>query len=205
MGFDKTCTLPASFMNKTTEVTSTPVSLDSKTGSLPRNSGTKVARNASFSKRFRKSCKSWAKDKGFFDGKKKSPQKEKEEDDNDTKPSSAVLVLDDSNDSASVKAVVEASEPEVKKYDSEVVAEMVVEAQLQQKGQNETLTPVSSENNEQSKEILNLETEIVEVVTDNLELKTICDESKAEAILTMEAEVGNTDEIIEEKDNSANI
>merc|ERR1711935_1002523 len=106
--FDKTSTLPASFRNKSAAVTSTPAPVDNKFGSLPRNSGTKVDRSASFSKRFRKSCKTWAKDKGLFEG-KKSPQKGKGEEENSTKPSSAVLVLDESNDSNFEKAV-EASE-----------------------------------------------------------------------------------------------
>merc|ERR1719431_2550012 len=53
--FDKTSTLPASFRRRDEEVV--------MTGTLPRN----LNRNQSFSKRFRKSCKNWAAQRGLID------------------------------------------------------------------------------------------------------------------------------------------
>jgi len=82
--FDKTSTLPASFRRTTEEV--------SRTGTLPRN----LNRNQSFSKRFRKSCKNWAAQRGLID-----PCKEKKEETHSevpTKPSSVVLPQDEAKD-----------------------------------------------------------------------------------------------------------
>merc|ERR1712083_27269 len=54
---DKYSTLPASFRRRAAE----PKRDEEKTGTLPRN----LNRNESFSKRFRKSIKSWASQKGL--------------------------------------------------------------------------------------------------------------------------------------------
>jgi len=69
--FDKTATLPASFRkrNVNQEPMTSPTS--------PRGPG--LNRNASFSKRFRKSCRNWAVQKGIVDPKKKEEEKEGEQ------------------------------------------------------------------------------------------------------------------------------
>jgi len=70
--FDKTATLPASFrkrnVNMQEEMANAPTS--------PRNPG--LNRNASFSKRFRKSCRNWAVQKGIVDAKKTEEKKDEE-------------------------------------------------------------------------------------------------------------------------------
>merc|ERR1712108_24315 len=69
--FDKTATLPASFRkrNVNQEPMTSPTS--------PRGPG--LNRNASFSKRFRKSCRNWAVQKGIVDPKKKEEAAEGEQ------------------------------------------------------------------------------------------------------------------------------
>eukprot|EP00092_Neocalanus_flemingeri_P004055 GFUD01004365.1.p1 GENE.GFUD01004365.1~~GFUD01004365.1.p1 ORF type:complete len:1033 (-),score=421.72 GFUD01004365.1:250-3348(-) len=82
--FDKTSTLPASFRRRDEEVV--------LTGTLPRN----LNRNQSFSKRFRKSCKNWAAQRGLID-----PCKSKETETQSqvpTKPSSVVLAQEECKD-----------------------------------------------------------------------------------------------------------
>jgi len=75
-----TSTLPASFRHKTeveVGVSQVEEEVVSKTDSLPRNLGSnKLERNASFSKRFRKSCKNWARDKGIIEKKKEEEKVE---------------------------------------------------------------------------------------------------------------------------------
>lgn len=60
--FDKTATLPASFRKRAT-------GHGQQETASPRNPG--LNRNASFSKRFRKSCRKWAVEKGIVEPKKK--------------------------------------------------------------------------------------------------------------------------------------
>jgi len=82
--FDKTSTLPASFRRRDEEVI--------MTGTLPRN----LNRNQSFSKRFRKSCKNWAAQRGLID-----PCKAKQTETQSqvpTKPSSVVLAQEECKD-----------------------------------------------------------------------------------------------------------
>merc|ERR1719370_910666 len=68
--FDKTATLPASFRkrNVNQEPMTSPTS--------PRGPG--LNRNASFSKRFRKSCRNWAVQKGIVDPKEKEGEQKEE-------------------------------------------------------------------------------------------------------------------------------
>merc|ERR1719312_1472313 len=83
--FDKTSTLPASFRRRDEEVV--------MTGTLPRN----LNRNQSFSKRFRKSCKNWAAQRGLIDPCKADNQTETQSQ-VPTKPSSAVLAQEECKD-----------------------------------------------------------------------------------------------------------
>jgi len=75
--FGQTSTLPASFRKK-----GQTVNRSEWTGSLPRNSGKskgppkQLDRSASFSKRFRKSCRNWAKQKGLVTGNKPADENE---------------------------------------------------------------------------------------------------------------------------------
>jgi len=75
--FGQTSTLPASFRKK-----GQTVNRSEWTGSLPRNSGKskgppkQLDRSASFSKRFRKSCRNWAKQKGLVTGNKPTDENE---------------------------------------------------------------------------------------------------------------------------------
>jgi len=83
--FDKTSTLPASFRRRDEEVV--------MTGTLPRN----LNRNQSFSKRFRKSCKNWAAQRGLIDPCKADNQTETQSQ-VPTKPSSVVLAQEECKD-----------------------------------------------------------------------------------------------------------
>merc|ERR1712013_945371 len=83
--FDKTSTLPASFRRRDEEVV--------MTGTLPRN----LNRNQSFSKRFRKSCKNWAAQRGLIDPCKAVNQTETQSQ-VPTKPSSVVLAQEECKD-----------------------------------------------------------------------------------------------------------
>jgi len=75
--FGQTSTLPASFRKK-----GQTVNRSEWTGSLPRNSGKskgppkQLDRSASFSKRFRKSCRNWVKQKGLVTGNKPTDENE---------------------------------------------------------------------------------------------------------------------------------
>ena len=82
-GRSKYSTLPASFRRKTA-ATDNDMNEDgsAKMGTLPRN----LHRNPSFSKRVRKSIRSWASQKGLIEPKEKVAQSEES-----TKPSSVVL------------------------------------------------------------------------------------------------------------------
>eukprot|EP00090_Calanus_glacialis_P019432 TRINITY_DN2985_c0_g1_i1.p1 TRINITY_DN2985_c0_g1~~TRINITY_DN2985_c0_g1_i1.p1 ORF type:complete len:950 (-),score=328.83 TRINITY_DN2985_c0_g1_i1:224-3004(-) len=82
--FDKTSTLPASFRRRDEEVV--------LTGTLPRN----LNRNQSFSKRFRKSCKNWAAQKGLIDPCKAEQTETQSQ--VPTKPSSVVLAQEECTD-----------------------------------------------------------------------------------------------------------
>ena len=78
--FGQTSTLPASFRKKGQNVNRAEW-----TNSLPRNSGTTkgpakpLDRSASFSKRFRKSCRNWAAQKGLVSGANEKKNKAVEE------------------------------------------------------------------------------------------------------------------------------
>merc|ERR1712115_316611 len=82
--FDKTSTLPASFRRRDEEVV--------MTGTLPRN----LNRNQSFSKRFRKSCKNWAAQRGLIDPCKVNQTETQSQ--VPTKPSSVVLAQEECKD-----------------------------------------------------------------------------------------------------------
>jgi len=116
--FDKTATLPASFRkrNVNQETTTSPTS--------PRGPG--LNRNASFSKRFRKSCRNWAIQKGIVDPKKKEDEKEgeqKEETATNVEAKPAPVRRNSCPDAAEVAEVTKEDDL------AAVVASLVVEAQ----------------------------------------------------------------------------
>merc|ERR1712226_846728 len=116
--FDKTATLPASFRkrNVNQEPTTSPTS--------PRGPG--LNRNASFSKRFRKSCRNWAVQKGIVDPKKKEDEKEgeqKEETATTVEAKPAPVRRNSCPDAAEVAEVTKEDDL------AAVVASLVVEAQ----------------------------------------------------------------------------
>jgi len=180
--FDKTSTLPASFKNKTTG--------ENKADSLPRNAGTKLQRNASFSKRLRKSCRNWAKEKGIYDGKKKPVEKEEEkkepkvegdEHENDqlagTMPT--IEVTDTSAESANSSA-------EGKDIAS-VVAEMVVEAQKKKAASRAQSREMLNKSDTKSEESLSKNNfHILKDVDDDKH-----DEKSAEEVITEKEGVGS--------------
>jgi len=84
--FDKTSTLPASFRRSARDEDVV------MTGTLPRN----LNRNQSFSKRFRKSCKNWAAQRGLIDPCK--AEKTETQSQVPTKPSSVVLAQEECKD-----------------------------------------------------------------------------------------------------------
>ena len=116
---DKYSTLPASFRRRHAE----PQVEDGKTGTLPRN----LNRNESFSKRFRKSIKSWASQKGLVEVNRTGRNEIEPRSEESTKPSS--LILANENDIEKVADVGQLDEKESKKVDSspqqtEVVVEI---------------------------------------------------------------------------------
>jgi len=125
--FDKTSTLPASFRRKGHEV--------SKTGSLPRNSGTlprQLDRSTSFSKRFRKSCRNWAAQRGLVSGVNSQSKKENLGDDTEV-PVETVVTSEQIEDKSTTDKVQEVPEVVVTEPQKEmdlgaIVATLVVEA-----------------------------------------------------------------------------
>merc|ERR1719186_1169373 len=122
--FDGTSTLPASFRRKGQEV--------ARTGSLPRNSGPlprNLDRSSSFSKRFRKSCRNWAAQRGLVSGTAAQQKKDKLED--GTKPAGEAVeekIEDKSAEIVQEIPEVVVTEPEKEMDLAAIVATLVVEA-----------------------------------------------------------------------------
>jgi len=121
---DKYSTLPASFRRRQAE----PQAEDGNTGTLPRN----LNRNESFSKRFRKSIKSWASQKGLVEVNRTGRNEIEPKSEESTKPSSVILANE--NDIEKVADVGQLEEEEPKKSDpSPHQTEVVVEVASPQK------------------------------------------------------------------------
>jgi len=111
---DKYSTLPASFRRRPAQ----PPKEEEKTGTLPRN----LNRNESFSKRWRKSIKSWASQKGLAEVSRAGRNEIEPKSEESTKPSSVILDIEKVADVGQL-------EEELKKSDSssqqtEVVVEI---------------------------------------------------------------------------------
>ena len=120
---DKYSTLPASFRRRPAQQQEE----GDKTGTLPRN----LHRNESFSKRFRKSIKSWASQKGLVEVSRAGRNEIEPRSEESTKPSSVILANE--NDIEKVADVGQLEE-ELKKSDSSSQqTEVVVEVSSPQK------------------------------------------------------------------------
>jgi len=203
--FDKTSTLPASFRRRDEEVV--------MTGTLPRN----LSRNQSFSKRFRKSCKNWAAQKGLID-----PCKAEETETQSqvpTKPSSVVLAQEECkdkiNDVQELPEVVitkaQSLDALVEKHDVQMESESAedsVKADPEAKCENEAL-PTSAE---AEIEIETPFTELVKsealkeealnsvIITTSKE-ETPCDSAKVSAENIMEINCIKEEQVIVETEN----
>lgn len=169
-----TSTLPASFRHKTEVVGGPQVEEEvvSKTDSLPRNLGSnKLERNASFSKRFRKSCKNWARDKGLIE---KKEEEEKVED-----ATEAVVEIEDSTDDKDIVG-----------ENKEIMKDGANEELKDDQGEDEILKDDPKENSA----IVNVN-EIKEITVEDLNEKS--DSNELEATLNAEK---NEEEVPKEDD-----
>ena len=129
-GRSKYSTLPASFRRKTNQPEEDQDV--GKTGTLPRN----LSRNPSFSKRVRKSVRSWAATKGFVDPCKVKANGETDpavtQSQESTKPSSVVLSATECKDKiADVEQTDELTKAESNNVTSEDKTEVIVEAKAE--------------------------------------------------------------------------
>eukprot|EP00090_Calanus_glacialis_P006060 TRINITY_DN14752_c0_g1_i1.p1 TRINITY_DN14752_c0_g1~~TRINITY_DN14752_c0_g1_i1.p1 ORF type:complete len:715 (-),score=248.84 TRINITY_DN14752_c0_g1_i1:113-2218(-) len=129
--FAQTSTLPSSFRKK-----GQSVNRSEWTGSLPRNSGTSkgppkpLDRSASFSKRFRKSCRNWAAQKGLVNGNIQDGKKIKPAEENEPSGEPDVMTEKFEGKPVEVQDVPEVviTEPEKEMDLAAIVATLVVEA-----------------------------------------------------------------------------
>ena len=221
-GRSKYSTLPASFRRKVAEQPEDDTAPISKTGTLPRNSD--LRRNPSFSKRVRKSIRSWASQKGFVDPcKVKVGDNVTTQSQDSTKPSSVVLGSEECKDNiADVEITDELKKKEsatpTKQEESEEKAEVIVEIKAEVNGEgNADKSPIEEQSVVREAE----ENNITDIVGEDAKINTTedtngkedsesdfvivkkedvdeeCDESKKQELIEEPVVTNDKQEIIE--------